>query len=117
MELRHHERSVGGQFNRTETTQWGKLRQTEIQLKLDVHEKKRVYFQYAPWMRKSDGYLQLTYWNANPDGRSRVVNLDLATDTPIRKFDGTPRREFQTRWLNCQSQQDGRKRPSVKRRP
>ncbi|MEV4443484.1 hypothetical protein AB0K09_31730 [Streptomyces sp. NPDC049577] len=93
--------ALGGSRSREESTTWENVRAAESNIKLDVPAGKRVYYQYAPWFQRSDGFLRMTYWKNNPGGRSRVEDVDLTTDTPIRKADGTPRLDYQTRWLPC----------------
>ncbi|MFI9237716.1 hypothetical protein [Streptomyces sp. NPDC053079] len=85
-----------------ETTEWTDSRTDEKKNIVSIPEGKRVYLQSAPWLRKSSGYLEMSYWEGGSDGRGRAVKkIDLTTHTPALRANKKPRMDYQTRWMDC----------------
>ncbi|MGP3951910.1 hypothetical protein [Streptomyces sp. 7N604] len=102
---REHSRTKG------ESTEYTDTKTKERTISVDIPEGKRAYFQYAPWLQKSSGYLEMSYWGGEPgDRNNRVVkHIDLTTHTPVLKDDKKPRLDYQTRWLDCPTKKSARK--------
>jgi hypothetical protein len=111
LDAREHSRTKG------DTTEYTDTKTDEKTSIVNVPEGKRVYFQYAPWVQKSHGYLEMTYWGGEyGDDDNRVVKrIDLSTHTPILKKDKTPRLDYQTKWLDCAKGNDEKKKKSAKK--
>lgn len=85
-----------------ESTEWTDTRTAEKKSIVSIPEGKRVYLQSAPWLQKSSGYLEMSYWEGEPSTRSRgVKKIDLTTHTPVLGEDKRPRMDYQTRWMEC----------------
>ncbi|MEU5048805.1 hypothetical protein [Streptomyces sp. NPDC021096] len=85
-----------------ETTEWTDSKTDEKKNIVSIPEGKRVYLQSAPWLRRSSGYLEMSYWEGGSDGRGRAVKkIDLTTHTPVLRADKRPRMDYQTRWMDC----------------
>ncbi|WP_424886904.1 hypothetical protein [Streptomyces sp. XH2] len=85
-----------------ETTAWTDTKTAEKKNIVGIPEGKRVYLQSAPWLQKSSGYLEMSYWEGESSSRSRrVKKIDLTTHTPVLGEDKKPRMDYQTRWMEC----------------
>ncbi|MBZ6474598.1 hypothetical protein [Streptomyces griseocarneus] len=85
-----------------ETTEWSDSRTDEKKSIVSIPEGRKVYLQSAPWLRRSSGYLEMSYWEGESGDRSRVVRkIDLTTHTPVLRADKKPRIDYQTRWMEC----------------
>ncbi|MCF3103207.1 hypothetical protein IPZ58_16700 [Streptomyces roseoverticillatus] len=85
-----------------ETTVWTDTKTAEKKNIVVIPEGKRVYLQSSPWLQKSSGYLEMSYWEGESGGRSRgVKKIDLTTHTPVLAEDKRPRMDYQTRWMEC----------------
>ncbi|MBF6048492.1 hypothetical protein GO001_25345 [Streptomyces sp. NRRL B-1677] len=87
---------------RGDTTAWTDSKTDEKKSIVGMPEGKRVYLQSAPWLQKSSGYLEMSYWEGESGGRSRAVKkIDLTTHTPVLREGKKPRMDYQTRWMAC----------------
>ncbi|MEV4925354.1 hypothetical protein [Streptomyces roseoverticillatus] len=95
-EAREHKKRQGV------TTEWTDIRTAEKKSIVLIPEGKRVYLQSAPWLQKSSGYLEMSYWEGESGARSRgVKKIDLTTHTPVLGEDRRSRMDYQTRWMEC----------------
>ncbi len=85
-----------------ETTEWTDSKTDEKKNIVSIPEGKRVYLRSAPWLQRSSGYLEMSYWEGEAGGRRRTVKKnDLTTHTPVLRATKKPRMDYQTRWMEC----------------